>query len=88
MSTATEPRMKVVYREQVRDALKSELDLPNVMMVPKLEKIVINMGVGAALTNRANLDGALEDLTELEAGDRLLGPGHDRLLAGDDREVV
>ena len=63
MSTATEPRMKVVYREQVRDALKSELDLPNVMMVPKLEKIVINMGVGAALTNRANLDGALEDLT-------------------------
>ena len=57
-----EPRMKATYRTEVRDALKDELGLPNVMMVPKLEKIVINMGVGAALTNRANLDGALADL--------------------------
>jgi len=62
MSTAIEPRMKATYREEIRDALKDELGLPNVMMVPKLEKIVINMGVGAALTNRANLDGALADL--------------------------
>ena len=67
MSTAVEPstaepRMRVAFREEVRSALKDELGLPNVMMVPKLEKIVINMGVGTALTNRANLDGALADL--------------------------
>ena len=60
--SAAEPRMKVTFREEVRSALKDELGLPNVMMVPKLEKIVINMGVGTALTNRANLDGALADL--------------------------
>lgn len=65
MTATTEPRMKVTYREEVRDSLKSELDLPNVMMVPRLQKIVLNMGVGAALTNRANLDGALADLSTI-----------------------
>ncbi len=62
-SSAAEPRMKAMYREELRDALKEELGLPNVMMVPRLQKIVLNMGVGTALTNRANLDGALADLT-------------------------
>ena len=46
----------------------AEWDIPvffrvDSIRVPKLEKIVLNMGVGTALTNRANLDGALEDLT-------------------------
>jgi large subunit ribosomal protein L5 len=56
------PRLKVRYREQVRDRLKDELSLPNVMMVPRFEKIVVNMGVGAALQQPKLLEGASADL--------------------------
>jgi len=65
MTTVIEPRMKTIYREELRANLQAELELPNVMMVPRLDKIVLNMGVGAALTNRANLDGALSDLATI-----------------------
>jgi len=65
MTTAIEPRMRVIYREEVREGLQTELELRNIMMVPRLDKIVLNMGVGAALTNRANLDGALADLATI-----------------------
>lgn len=60
-----EPRMKVLYRETLRSHLQSELGLRNVMQVPKLTKINVNMGVGAALTNRAMLDGAIDDLSRI-----------------------
>lgn len=65
MTTAIEPRMRVTYREEVRPSLLKELGLENIMTVPCLEKIVLNMGVGLALTNRANLDGALSDLATI-----------------------
>jgi len=65
MTTAIEPRMRAIYRDELIADLQAELELPNVMMVPRLEKIVLNMGVGAALTNRANLDGALADLATI-----------------------
>ncbi len=63
MSTALAPRLKLVYRDEIRDRLKESLDLPNVMQVPRMEKIVINMGVGDALVNSKNLESALADLT-------------------------
>jgi large subunit ribosomal protein L5 len=81
MTTATEPRMKVRYREEVRDALKDELELPNIMMVPKIVKIGLNMGVGTALTNRANLDGALADLTTI-AGQKAVPTRAKKSIAG------
>ncbi|MFT5530630.1 MAG: large subunit ribosomal protein L5 [Candidatus Poriferisodalaceae bacterium] len=63
MSTVTAvPRMKALYDETLRDQLKTQLELPNVMQVPRLKKIVVNMGVGDALVNRAMLDGAVDDL--------------------------
>jgi len=65
MTITFEPRMRVIYREELRANLQAELELPNIMMVPRLDKIVLNMGVGAALTNRANLDGALADLATI-----------------------
>ncbi|MCP3935227.1 MAG: 50S ribosomal protein L5 [Actinomycetia bacterium] len=73
--------MKAIYREQVRDALKEELELPNVMMVPRLQKIGLNMGVGLALTNRANLDGALSDLTTI-AGQKAVPTRAKKSIAG------
>ncbi len=61
--TATLPRLKTRYNESVRDALKSELGLDNVMEVPRLTKIVVNMGVGDAVQQKSLLDGAVADLT-------------------------
>jgi large subunit ribosomal protein L5 len=57
------PRLKGLYDTEIRAALKESLGLPNVMMVPRLEKIVINMGVGAALQQPKLIEGAVEDLT-------------------------
>ncbi|HCB33660.1 MAG TPA: 50S ribosomal protein L5 [Acidimicrobiaceae bacterium] len=54
--------MKALYRDQLRAQLQAELSLPNVMQVPRLSKIVVNVGVGAAVSSSALLDGAVEDL--------------------------
>ena len=62
MATATAPRMKLRYDDDLRSKLKESLELPNVMMVPKLAKIVVNMGVGEALNQASLLDGAQKDL--------------------------
>ena len=48
-ATLIEPRMKVLYREVIRDQLQTQLGLANVMQVPKLTKIAVNSGVGDAL---------------------------------------
>jgi large subunit ribosomal protein L5 len=61
-STATRPRLKERYLTQVREQLKSELGLANVMEVPRLEKIVINMGVGRATQQASLIEGAQRDL--------------------------
>ncbi len=63
MSTQTAmPRMKAKYNDEIRDQLKAELELPNVMMVPRMTKIVLNMGVGEALQNSKTLESAANDL--------------------------
>jgi large subunit ribosomal protein L5 len=57
------PRLKVRYREELREQLKSELGLDNIMQVPKPLKVVVNMGVGEASKEAKALDGAVRDLT-------------------------
>jgi large subunit ribosomal protein L5 len=57
------PRLKVRYRDEVRPRLQEQLQVPNVMMVPRLEKIVLNMGVGDALAQPKLLEGAVADLS-------------------------
>jgi large subunit ribosomal protein L5 len=59
----TTPRLKTRYLDQLRPQLQSDLQLGNVMEVPQLVKIVINMGVGRATQQASLLDGALADLT-------------------------
>ena len=56
------PRLKEKYRKEVVPALKEQLALGNVNEVPRLEKIVVNMGVGAAVQDTKQLDAAVEDL--------------------------
>lgn len=57
------PRLKVAYNGTIRDELKAGLGLDNIMQVPRLEKIVINMGVGEAIANSKALEAAVADLT-------------------------
>src|SRR5690606_34180648 len=56
------PRLKVRYNETLRENLKNELGLRNVMQVPRLTKIVVNMGVGGATQQASLLEGAQRDL--------------------------
>ena len=59
---ATAPRLKTRYASELREQLRSELGLGNVMEVPSPVKIVINMGVGDATQQASLLDGAVADL--------------------------
>jgi large subunit ribosomal protein L5 len=59
------PRMKTRFREELVPQLQQELGLTNVMQVPRLDKIVVNMGVGDALKDGRMLDAAVEDLTTI-----------------------
>jgi large subunit ribosomal protein L5 len=77
----TVPRLKVRYHETLRDQLKSELELGNVMQVPRLEKVVINMGVGAATAQASLLEGAVRDLTTI-AGQKPVITRAKRSIAG------
>ncbi len=56
------PRLKEKYRTEVVPALKEQLGYANVNEIPRLEKIVVNMGVGAAVQDIKQLDAAVEDL--------------------------
>lgn len=60
--TAPAPRLRERYRDEIRPALQEQLGLGNIMEVPRLEKIVLNCGVGLATDNKALLDGAVTDL--------------------------
>ena len=58
-------RLKDRYREEVAPALQERFGIQNPMRIPKLEKIVVNMGVGEAAANSRALDGAMEDLAKI-----------------------
>jgi large subunit ribosomal protein L5 len=58
-------RLKEIYKEEIAPALFEELGFENIMQVPKIEKIVVNIGVGDALDNPKALDEAVRDLTTI-----------------------
>ena len=61
--------LKTVYNEEIRPQLQQELGLSNVMEVPRITKITLNMGVGEAIADRKQLDAAMADM-ELIAGQK------------------
>lgn len=83
MSTETihAPRFKVRYETEIRAALKEQLGLRNIMEVPRLEKIVVSMGVGAAVAQPSLLDNAVKDLT-LIAGQKPIVTRAKKSIAG------
>jgi large subunit ribosomal protein L5 len=75
------PRMQKRYNEHVRGALQKEFNYKNPMQVPRLEKIVINMGVGEAAGDQKKLDAAVADLT-LIAGQKPVKTIAKKAIAG------
>jgi large subunit ribosomal protein L5 len=60
-----EPRLRVLYREKVAKALRDEFGYSSVQQVPRLEKIVVSMGVGEAIANKKLLEAAVKELAQI-----------------------
>ncbi len=73
--------LKDYYREKCIPALNDEFSYTNIMQVPKLEKIVLNMGLGEAVQNPKIIEGAVEELTKI-AGQRAVVTRAKKSIAG------
>ena len=62
---AYEPRLKSAYRERIRARLREEFGYTNEMQIPKLDKIVLNMGIGEAVNDSKKVQAAIKDLTAI-----------------------
>ena len=59
------PRLHKLYKDEIVSSLLKELNLSNVMQVPKLDKIVVNMGIGEAVSNSKLIDTAIAELAQI-----------------------
>ncbi|MAU91020.1 MAG: 50S ribosomal protein L5 [Pseudomonadales bacterium] len=73
--------LKKIYEDTIRPKLKEDLGLNNMMQVPKITQITLNMGVGEALTDRKQLDAAVSDMTAI-AGQKPIITNARRSIAG------
>jgi large subunit ribosomal protein L5 len=81
MSKAYEPRLKTKYREQIRTKLQDQFNYSNPMMIPKLDKVVINMGVGEAVADSKKIKSALAELERI-AGQKPVATKARKSIAG------
>ena len=59
------PRLQKLYKDEIVSSLMKELNLSNIMQVPKLDKIVVNMGIGEAASNPKLIDAAIVELAQI-----------------------
>jgi len=64
-ATTYEPRLKGIYRERIRATMKEQFGYTNEMQIPKLDKIVLNMGIGEAVNDSKKVQAAVKDLTAI-----------------------
>ncbi|MBO6542556.1 MAG: 50S ribosomal protein L5 [Alphaproteobacteria bacterium] len=81
MAEAYQPRLKGMYLDTIRPALQEKFKYSNPMNLPKLEKVVINMGVGEAVADSKKIKTALEDLG-LIAGQKPVATKAKKSIAG------
>ena len=74
-------RYKQLYNEEIRSKLKEELKLPNIMAVPRITKITLNMGVGEAVIDKKQLDSAIADMQAI-SGQRPIATKARKSIAG------
>jgi large subunit ribosomal protein L5 len=65
VKSSTPPRLKDRYRKEILPALMKEFSYSNTMQAPKVQKIIVNIGVGEAISNAKALDGAVKDMTAI-----------------------
>jgi large subunit ribosomal protein L5 len=75
------PRLKKKYKEEIMDLLVKEFSYKNIMQIPKLEKIVLNIGLGEAIQNKKLLEAAVEELA-LISGQKSVKTKAKRSIAG------
>lgn len=75
------PRLKTLYDETIRGALQEEFSYKNAMMTPRLDKIVLNMGVGEAVSDTKKVKSAAEELTKI-AGQQVVVTRAKNSIAG------
>ena len=63
--TATKPRLKTRYQDEIKSTLQEQFAYENVMQVPGVVKVVVNMGVGEAAKDSKRIEGAVRDLTAI-----------------------
>ena len=80
-AAAYTPRLKALYNEQVRPALKEEFGYRNDMMIPRLHKIALNMGIGEAVKDTKKVKSAQEDLSTI-AGQKAVITKAKKSIAG------
>ncbi len=80
------PRLKTKYNNEVKQQLQDKFQYENVMMIPKFEKIVVNMGVGEAATDSKPIDGAVRDLRAITGQQPMICKAHKSLAAWKIRE--
>jgi large subunit ribosomal protein L5 len=60
-----EPRLQKIYKEKVAPELKADFSYSSCMQIPRLEKIIVSMGVGEAVTNKKFLESAVQEITQI-----------------------
>ncbi len=78
---AYEPRLKTEYRQRIRAKMREEFGYTNEMQIPKLDKIVLNMGIGEAVADSKKVQSAITDLTAI-AGQKPGAPRARQSIAG------
>lgn len=81
-------RLKEFYEAEIVDAMTKKFSYKNKMAVPKLEKIVINMGVGEAKDNAKVLDGAVVEVTKIVSPETILGSAFIKLFGEAKKKLI
>jgi len=81
MSKPYEPRLSALYREEIRGKLKSQFGYKNEMQVPRVEKVVLNMGLGEGVGDKKKVQAAIAEL-EMIAGQKVVPTVAKKSIAG------
>ena len=81
MAKPYEPRLSVIYREEIRAKMKEKFGYKNEMQIPRIDKVVLNMGLGEGVSDKKKVEAAINEL-ELIAGQKPLPTRSKKSIAG------
>ena len=81
MAKPYEPRLSVIYREEIRAKMKEQFGYKNEMQIPRIDKVVLNMGLGEGVSDKKKVEAAINEL-ELISGQKPLPTRSKKSIAG------